>query len=160
MIYFEKKKLELLTPIVNVRIGVFDSKTKKLLNVIEDHNLVTTAGKNLIRDLLAITAGVTGLNYFAIGTGTTAAAATDTQLGTEVHRDVFTNSTKTSNNLNIQYYLDSSTGNGSTLTEAGLFGDDASGVANSGTLFARVVHSGIAKTASVAITYSWDISFN
>jgi hypothetical protein len=142
---------------VNVECTVWeDGKVKE---IIREHNIVVTLGKTLICDLLAGTSGVTGLNYFAIGTGTTAETLADTTLETEVYRDVFTQKTVTANNINIKYYLASGDANGNTLTEAGLCGDDATASADSGTLFARVTHSGIAKTSSIAVTYSWDISF-
>ena len=150
--------MENITASVNVKIIVFENN--KIVKVIEKHNLVVTLGKTLICDLLAKTSGVTGLNYFAIGTGSTAVALTDTVLDNEVFRDTYTKVTVTSNNINVQYYLASGDANGNSLVEAGLFGDDATGVADSGTLFARVTHSVINKTASVAVTYSWDITFN
>lgn len=160
MVHLVRNHIEYMLPIANVTIGIFDVKTRKLLEVIEKHNLVTTVGKTLICNLLGVTAGVTGLNYFAVGTDNTDPTVGDTTLGTEVFRDTFTKTTVTSNNLNIQYYLASGDANGNTLVEAGLFGDDATGVADSGTLFAHVTHNGIAKTASIAITYSWDISMS
>jgi hypothetical protein len=152
-----KDKIEI---IANLTIAVFDAVTGKLLDVIKKHNLYVTLGKTLIANLLNCTADVTGLNYFAVGTGDTAAALTDTKLEAEEFRDTFTKTTVTTGNLNVQYYLASGDANGNTLTEAGLFGDDATGVADSGTLAARAVHTGIAKTASVAITYSWDITIS
>jgi hypothetical protein len=143
---------------VNVSIGVFENGN--LIKHTKEHNLAVTLGKTLICDLLAKTSGVTGLNYFAIGTDDTAEALNNSSLGSEVYRDTFTKITVSSNNLNIKYYLDSSTANGNTLKEAGLFGDNATGVADSGVLFARVTHSDIVKTSSIAVTYSWDITFS
>ena len=142
---------------VNVEIGVFEDG--KLKEVIKEHNIVVTLGKTLICDLLNGTSGVTGLNYFALGIGATTEALADTTLDTEVYRDTFTQTTVTSNNINIKYFLSSSDANGNELTEAALFGDNATGATDSGTLFARVTHSGITKTSSVAVTYSWDITF-
>jgi hypothetical protein len=84
----------------------------------------------------------------------------DTTLGTEVFRDVFTSKTYAAGQIIIKYFLASGSANGNTLTEAGLFGDDATGAADSGTLFARVVHSGVAKTSSIAITYTWTITIS
>jgi hypothetical protein len=143
----------------NVQIDIENLETKKV-DTIHKHNLVVTSGKNLIRDLLGIVAGVTGLNYFAIGTDNTAVVVGDTTLGTEVFRDVFTSKTYAAGQIIIKYFLASGSANGNTLTEAGLFGDDATGAADSGTLFARVVHSGVAKTSSIAITYTWTITIS
>ena len=152
-----KEVFELKT---NVTITVHDVVTGKIIETIKKHNLVTTAGKNLVRDLLGIASGITGLNYIAMGTDNTAVAITDTVLGAEVFRDTYTDKIYTSGNLNIKYYLDSSSANGNTLVEAGLFGDDATASADSGTLFAHVIHTSIAKTSSVSVTYSWDTTIS
>lgn len=144
----------------NVTIDITDVKTGKIIKTIKDHNLVTTLGLNLVRDLLGIAAGVTGLNYIAIGTDNTAATIADTTLGTEVHRNTFTDTIYTLGNVNFRYYLDSSTANGNTLVEAGLFGDDATASTDSGTLFAHVIHASIVKTSSIAVTYSWDVTIS
>ena len=146
--------------ITNVKIEVLDVDSNKLLQTIEKHNLVTTLGKNLVRDMLGMASGITGLNYIAMGTDDTAAAITDTTLGDEEHRDVYTDTLYDTAKVTFKYYLDSSTANGVTLSEAGLFGDNASATPDSGTLFARVVHTDIVKTSSVAVTYSWDITIS
>ena len=154
------KKEEVFKLSTNVTIIIEDAKTGKIIKEIKDHNLVTTLGKNLVRDLLGKVSGVDGLNYLAIGTDNTTPTVGDTTLGTEVHRDTFTDIIYTSGNANFRYYLDSSTANGNTLVEAGLFGDDATATTDSGTLFAHVTHTGIAKTSSIAVTYSWDVTIS
>lgn len=144
----------------NVEITVIDVESGNVVQTIKKHNIVTTSGKNLVRDLLGMVAGITGLNYIAVGTDNTAVTISDTALGTEVFRDTFTDKIYTSGNVNFRYYLDSSSANGNTLVEAGLFGDDATGSADSGTLFAHVAHTAIVKTSSVAVTYSWDVTIS
>ena len=144
----------------NVEINVIDVETGEVVETIKKHNLVTTLGKNLVRDLLGMVAGITGINYIACGTNVTSVAITDTKLGTEVFRDTFTDQIYTSGNINFRYYLDSSSANGNTLVEAGLFGDNATGTVNTGTIFAHVIHTAIVKTSSVAVTYSWDITIS
>lgn len=155
-----KQLKETFTLDTNVTIDIHDAKTNKIIKTIKKHNLVTTIGKNLVRDLLGIAAGVTGLNYIALGTDDTAPAVGDTTLGTEVFRDTFTDTIYTSGVVNFKYFLDSSSANGNTLNEAGLFGDDATASANSGTLFAHVTYTNIAKTSSIAVTYSWDVTIS
>jgi hypothetical protein len=144
----------------NVTIDIIDVKTNKVIKTIKKHNLVTTLGKNLVRDLLGKAAGVTGLNYIALGTDDTATTVSDTVLGTEVYRAVFTDILFDTSKITFKYYLSSTTANSNTLVEAGLFGDDADGTANSGTLFAHVTHTAIVKTSAVAVTYSWEISIS
>lgn len=139
---------------VNVRIEIIESITGQILDVIECHNLVTLAGRNLVRDFLN-SLSPSSLSHFAIGTGTTAPTANDTGLQTEIFRDIFTKRTSSSGKLQSQYYLASSALNGNTLAEAGLFN-----AASGGTLFARVTYPGISKNSSIAITYTWDININ
>ena len=142
----------------NLFIEIHDAETGTLLRRVETHNLVVTAGLNLIRDLLRGAAGVTGLNYFAYGTGTTAAAAGNTTLQTEVGRDNYTQTSIVDGKLTIKYYLASTAGNGNTISEAGLFGNGATATANSGTLFARAVFAGEAKTSAQAWTFTWEVT--
>lgn len=147
-----------ITMRANVGMEVRDAETGKVLHEQRSKNLVVTAGRNVLRDLLrgslaSVSAGTAG--YFAIGTGTTAVAASDTTLGTEVARAAVTSTTVTDGAIVIKYFLPSGTANGSSLTEAGLFT-----ASSGGTMIARTVHDAIAKTSSITITYSWTITFS
>lgn len=147
--------VEQISPIVNVYIDVWDADTGQLLDRQEVHNLAVTAGRNLLRDFLNGDA-VTGLTHFAVGTGTNAVTAADTALQTEVFRDALTKKTKDTVKLTCQYYLASGSANGNTLAEAGLFN-----AATAGTMYARVnLASTIVKTASIAVTFTWDLTFS
>lgn len=142
---------------VNVIKEVHDL-SGKLLRKEETHNLFVDAGLNLVRDLFN-NVSVTGFDRFAIGTGTTAVTASDTQLETEVFRDSFTQKTSTAKTLTIKYFLASGSANGNTITEAGIFGNGATDTANSGTLCARVIQTADAKTSSESWTYTWIFTF-
>lgn len=139
---------------VNVQIQLWEAATGRLLRTVRRHNLVVSAGRNLLRDFLNGDA-VSGLTHFAIGTGTTPAAAGDIALQAEILRDVITKKTKDVAKLTVQYYLSSTQANGSALAEAGLFN-----AAVGGTMYARVTHAVINKTASLAVTYTWDLTFS
>lgn len=144
---------------VNLRIERRSSVDGLLLDVMETANLSPTVGRNLVRDFLA-GAAVTALNYFAVGTGNVAPTAADIQLGAEVFRDVFTTITKPADGqLQVQYYLASGSANGSTIGEAGVFGNGATAAANSGTMYARATFAPVAKTASEAWTFTWTFNF-
>ncbi len=138
---------------VNLEIAVTDAESGEVLQEIRVHNLVTTAGRNLIRDLLG-NDGVSGLTHFAVGTNSTAPALSDTALKAEVFRDQITQRIDSSNQLQIKQYLSSQQANGYTLREAGLFN-----AGSGGTLYARAVHVAIAKSASIAVTYTWSLSW-
>lgn len=140
---------------VNVRVWRHDLRTG--LTVLHDqgHNLVTSAGLNLIRDRLRGVTLVEALSHFAVGTGTTAAAAGDTALEAEVHRDVYTQVTLSAAAILIRYYLGPNDANGHTLQEAGLLN-----AASGGTLYARrILGSPIVKTIDVAATFEWTLSY-
>lgn len=139
----------------NVTVEVRDAGTGVVLSRQRQHNLVVTAGRNLIRDLLKGDSAAT-LTHFALGTGATAVAATDTTLGTEVFRDALTQKTASAATLTCTYYLAAGSANGNTLREAGLL--TASSL---GTLYARVVLvSPIVKTAAIAVTFAWDLTWS
>lgn len=122
-------------------------------------NLIVLAGRNLVRDLLKGDV-TTGLTYFAVGTGTTAADTSDTTLETEVFRNTITQQTAGAGTLQVKYVLGSTEANGNTITEAGVFGDAATGVADTGTLFSRTTFTGVVKSASIQITFTWTYTFS
>lgn len=137
---------------VNVLIEVVDVETNAIIQTIERHNLVVTTGRNLVRDRLSGDSA-SRLTHFAVGTNATAVVAANTALGVETSRDLITQLTPTDGVLTVKYFLGSSSANGVTLAEAGLFN-----AASAGTMFSRVVYTGIVKTSSVAVSYTWTIS--
>lgn len=139
-------------------IDIQDAATGQLLEHQEYDNLTVTAGRNLIRDFLNGDS-VTGLTKFALGTDSTAATAGQTTLFAEAHRGNITQKTKGTGALTLKYYMSSSAGNGSTYQEAALFGNGATEVANSGTMYARAVITALAKTASIAVTWTWELTW-
>lgn len=139
----------------NVTIEVRDAASGRLLRRERRHNLVTLAGRNLIRDFLNGTASSGTISHLAVGAGTTAPTANDVALGAEVFRDVVTKRTPDAGKLQVQYYLASTAANGNSLTEAML-----TTAASGGICFARVTFQAIAKTASITVTFSWDINVN
>jgi len=143
---------------VNVIKEVHSTETGELLRTEKTHNLFVDAGLNLIRDFFNGSV-LTGFERFAIGTGTATVAAANTQLQTEVFRDVFTQKTTATKQLTVKYYLASGSANGNTITEAGIFGNGATATINSGTLCARVLFTADAKTSSEAWTYTWIFTF-
>jgi hypothetical protein len=151
------KLFSLIKPKDNVTIEVRDALTDKLLKKITTHNLVVTAGRDLIRDFLydGSTVTVDGLTHFAVGTNATAEVAANTTLGTETARELITQKTKNSAQLTVKYYLGSGVANGVTLAECGLFN-----AASAGTMYARATYTGIAKTASITITYTWILTWS
>ena len=113
-------------------------------------NLVVTAGKNWVADRMADSNTV--MTHMAVGTGSSAASASDTTLGSESARGALTSTTVTNNE--IQYVETFAAGTATAaLTEAGIF--DA---ASSGDMLARTVFSVVNKGANDTLTITWTIT--
>lgn len=119
----------------------------------EIKNLVVTTGKNFIASRMK-DATATAMSHMAIGSGTTAAAAGDTTLGTELGRVALTSTTVTTNNVAYVATFPAGTGTGA-VTEAGLFN-----ASSSGTLLCRTVFSVINKGAADTLGITWTVTVN
>jgi hypothetical protein len=113
------------------------------------HNLIVTVGKNGIADQLLAAPSISKPSHMAVGTGSTAAAAGDTTLGTELDRNALTSKTRSGNVVTMVGDWAAGDGTGA-ITEAGIF--DAS---SSGNLYARAVFSVVNKGASDSLSISW-----
>lgn len=154
----EKLNDQLAVPTGKVLIELRDAKTGKLKFKKLVDNMFVTAGKNSLADALrGTTANNKGIiTYCALGTGSTAPALADTTLQTEIVRKLVSVRSVSGNVATFQTFFTTAEGNGS-LREAGLFGDDASSTANSGTLFARVAINRT-KTSGDTLTLTWSIT--
>lgn len=114
----------------------YDAKAK-----IDEHefvNLAPTAGRSVIAQRLAATLTYTGtINYLLLGSGVTPPVNGNTQLGTEVYRQVLSDQTYANNIAYLSCFIGAGTATG-THTEGGLVIDGAAG-ANTGQLFSRVL---------------------
>lgn len=123
-------------------------------------NEVLDNGRNLIRDFLKGEA-VTSLADYAVGTDATAPtkAQNPQRLLAEVYRGTISSFSTDVAKLIVEFFLPSSQANGSTLVEAGPFGNGADGTANSGTCYARAVYSARVKDNTKAFTYSHELTW-
>lgn len=153
-----KLKDQIAVPTGQVMIELRDAKSGRLKLRETYKNMFVTAGKNSLADALrGTTANNKGIiTYCALGTGLTAPALADVQLQTELVRKLVSVRSVSGNIATFQTFFTTSEGNGS-LKEAGLFGDDADGTVNSGTLFCRVAISRT-KTSSDTLTLSWTVT--
>lgn len=114
-------------------------------------NLVVTTGKNYVASRMKDTTQA-AISHMAIGTSATAAAAGDTALGTEEHRNTLTSTTVAANV--VTYVAEFAAGEGSgAIAEAGLFN-----ASSGGTMLCRTVFSVVNKGASDSMTVTWTVT--
>mgnify|MGYP003133897999 FL=1 len=116
-------------------------------------NIVVTDGKEYIASRMK-DASATAMSHMAIGTGTTAAAAGDSALGTEAGRVALTSTTVTSNAVAYVATFGAGTGTGA-ITEAGILN-----ASSSGDLLCRTVFSVINKGAADTLGITWTVTVN
>ena len=117
----------------------------------EIDNLVVTAGKAFIASrMTGASAGV--MSHMAIGTGSTAPAAGNTSLGSEVGRVALTSSTPSGASIPYIASFGAGVGTGS-IAEAGLFN-----ASSSGTMLCRTVFGVITKGANDVLGITWTVT--
>ena len=113
-------------------------------------NLVVTAGKNYVADRMKNNSSV--MSHMAIGSGTTAAAAGNTALGTELGRVALTSSTVS--NAVVTYVASFAAGTGTgAVTEAGILT-----ASSGGTMLCRTVFSVVNKGSADSMTITWTVT--
>lgn len=118
-------------------------------------NLVVTTGLSFIASRMK-DATATVMSHMAIGTGTTAPAAGNTTLGTEVGRVALASTTVTNNQ--VVYTATFPPGTPATLsaiTEAGIF--DAN---SAGTMLCRTVFAAVNKDAPDTLSITWTVTIS
>lgn len=135
-----------------LRILVQDATTGEVKHDFETTNLVVDTGLDYIASRMAGTSA-TVMSHMAIGSGTSAAAAGDTALGSQLgSRKSLTSTTVTSNA--VEYVASFNAGEGTgAVTEAGIFN-----AGTSGTMLCRTVFDVINKGASDSMTITWTVT--
>lgn len=114
-------------------------------------NLIVQVGKNFLANAV-LNSSASPFTYMAIGTNGTAATLSDTTLGTELVRQVFTSGTVSTNVVTLSTTYSAGVGTGA-LQEAGIFN-----AITSGTMLSHVVFSTINKGAADTLTITWTVT--
>ena len=116
-------------------------------------NLVVNTGLNYIVSRMKDTTA-TAMSHMEVGTGTTAAAAADTALGTAIagSRTALTSTTVSSNTITYVASFAAGVGTGA-VTEAGIFN-----ASSAGTMLCRTVFPVVNKQAGDSMTVTWTVT--
>ncbi len=119
----------------------------------EVDNLVVDAGKAQIAQRM-IDATTAVPTHMAVGTGSTAPAAGNTALGTEIDRNALTSNTRSTNVETLVGTWAAGDATNAAIAEAGIFN-----AASAGTMTARATFTAINKGASDTLTITWTITY-
>nr|BAR25715.1 Phage-related tail fibre protein [uncultured Mediterranean phage uvMED]BAR25758.1 Phage-related tail fibre protein [uncultured Mediterranean phage uvMED] len=117
----------------------------------EIDNIVVTAGKGYVASRMK-DATATAMSHMGIGSGSTAAAASDTALGNQLGRVALTSTTVSSAVVTYVASFPAGTGTGA-VTEAGILN-----ASSGGTMLCRTVFSVVNKGASDSMTVTWTVT--
>ena len=117
----------------------------------EVDNLVVTAGKGFVASRMAGTSANV-MSHMAIGTGTSAAGASDTALGSEAARTALTSTNVSGAVVTYVDTFAAGTGTGA-ITEAAILN-----ASSGGTMLCRTVFSVVNKGASDSMTITWTVT--
>lgn len=119
----------------------------------EVKNLVVSAGLAYIASRMKDTT-LGAMSHMAIGSGSTAAAAGNTALGTELGRVALTATTVTANAIQYTATFGAGVGTGA-VTEAGIFNDDTAG-----TMLCRTVFGLVTKESGDSMAVTWTVTIS
>lgn len=114
-------------------------------------NLVVTSGKGYVASRMKDTSQ-NAMSHMAIGTGSTAANASDTALGSEAVRNSLTSSTVSGGTITYVATFGASEGTGA-ITEAALLN-----ASSGGTMLCRTVFAVVNKGAQDSMTITWSVT--
>ena len=119
----------------------------------EVDNLVVSDGKDFVASRMEGTTDAV-MSHMAIGTGSTAAAAGDSALGSESARVALTSTTVSSNVITYVATFPANTpSSAAAITEAGLFN-----ASSAGTMLCRTVFDVVNKGTADSMTITWSVT--
>lgn len=145
-----------------VRPILKDAKTGKIKWIGEwNHNIIPTVGLRAIARRYANVASLSNegaVTYGAVGTGATSPIAEDTVMENEIERKLITIKSEASRIAHLEVFFVEAEAN-DTITKFALFGEEASGLVDSGTLMEYAdFASPFTKTSNETLTIEIDIT--
>lgn len=116
----------------------------------EVDNLIVTTGRDAIIERLDSSPATAAPSHMAVGTGSTAPAAGNTALGTELDRNALTSNTASGGVLTLVGNWAAGDATNSAIAEAGVFN-----AASSGTMYSRATFTAINKQAADTLQITW-----
>lgn len=148
---FQEEKLKATG---RIKFDLFDA-SGNLKESREINNVVVTVGKNFLALwLTAATQADYFMRYIGLGTGVTAASASDTALQSELATRVAGSLTNSTNVWQNQATFGPGVNTGA-ITEAGIFS-----ASSAGTMFARQTFGVITKNAGDTLQVTWQVTFS
>lgn len=133
------------------------ARMRGLMHVSRVHNLVVTGGKQLVCDLLTGSESA-GFAYFAIGSGTTTPALTDSALTSEVARKAYTSLTRAGTAVDLAVFFTAAECS-YDIHEAGIFGGSAASIAaGSGRIFSHFLQNYDNSSGEVDLTFDYSVT--
>ena len=134
----------------NLEVILLD-KTGKQKDYRKVNNLVVAVGKDVIASrLVGNTLAV--MSHMAVGSSSTAAATSQTALGTELGRVALDSTTRSTNTITYVATFPAGTGTGS-ITEAGILNAGATG-----NMLCRTVFGVVTKASGDTVVITWNVT--
>jgi hypothetical protein len=134
----------------NLEVVLLD-ETGKQKDYRQVKNLVVAVGKDVIASRL-VGNSIAIMSHMAVGTSATAAATSQTALGTEVGRVALDSVSRATNTITYVATFPAGTGTGS-LTEAGILN-----ASTSGNMLCRTVFGTVTKASGDTVVITWNVT--
>ncbi len=134
-------------------IRVIEVASNKVLQAVEEQNLVLTAGHKNIANLLGGDPSGKAITKIGLGVNGTQAQLTDTALSNPFIKQISSVSYPEANSIKFDWAIDASEANGMTVREFGLLNEND-------VLCSRKARTDIVKTPAVRLVGTWKIIIN
>ena len=134
----------------NLEVILLD-ETGKQKDYRKVNNLVVAVGKDVIASRL-VGNSLAVMSHMAVGSSSTAAATSQTALGTELGRVALDSTTRASNTITYVATFPAGTGTGS-ITEAGILNAGATG-----NMLCRTVFGVVTKASGDTVVITWNVT--